>query len=470
MKYDALVIGAGPNGLSAAVELARSGVSVCLLEASETIGGGTRSGELTLPGYVHDICSAIHPMAFLSPFFRSLKLQIDWIFPPAALAHPLADGSAAVLFQDLRQTAAGLNGDRNAWQRMFEPFVERADHLFSEILKPPGVPRYPFLMAEFGFLALRSARSLAQSRFAQPLARALFTGCAAHSLLSLNRAGSAAFGLLLALAGHASGWPLAKEGSQQIANALGSAFQSSGGEIQTGRFINSMRDLPEARAYLFDVTPKQLLQIASEDLPTGYRRKLESYRYGPGVYKMDWALSGPIPWKSSECALAATVHVGGTMEEVAQAEEEVVRGRHPDRPFLLLGQQSLFDSTRAPEGKHTGWAYCHVPNGSNIDMTERIENQIERFAPGFRDLILARHTYNCRQLEEHNANLIGGDISGGANDLYQLLARPVLKLNPYATANPKIFLCSSSTPPGGGVHGMCGYHAARSALKNVFGL
>lgn len=470
MKHDAVVVGAGPNGLSAAVELARSGVSVCVLEASRTIGGGTRSAELTLPGYLHDICSAIHPMAALSPFFRRLNLELDWIFPPAAVAHPMPDGSASVLFPDLHRTAAALGKDGNAWQSLFQPFVQNVDQIFSEILKPLGIPRHPLLMAKFGLNAVRSARSLALGTFSQPHARALFAGCAAHSLLSLDDPGSASFGLVLALAGLTAGWPLVKGGSQQIANALASRLQKHGGEIQTGLRVRSMADLPDARAYLFDVTPRQLLQITAELLPENYRQKLGAYRYGPGVFKIDWALNGAIPWKSSECRLAATVHVGGSMEDVARAENEVAGGQHPERPFVLLGQQSLFDDTRAPEGKHTGWAYCHVPNGSDVDMTEQIETQVESFAPGFRERILARHTFNSLQLEDHNANLVGGDISGGANNLKQILARPVIKRNPYSTPNPKIFLCSSSTSPGAGVHGMCGYNAARSVLKKVFGL
>jgi phytoene dehydrogenase-like protein len=450
------------------VELARTGLSVCVMEAAEKIGGGTRSAELTLPGFVHDLCSAIHPMAILSPFFNDLKLSLDWIFPPAAFAHPLPDNQAALLYPNLQQTAESLGPDGHSWKTLFDPFLANAKKLYSEILKPVRFPGAPLLMAQFGLVALRSASAFAQNRFQKSFAQALFSGCAAHSMVSLKSPGSASFGLVLALSGHAAGWPLAKGGSMAIANALEKKLLEKSGVIQTGRTIRHMSELPDARVYLFDVTPRQLLEIAKDALPGYYRRKLASFRYGPGVFKIDWALDGPIPWKASECSQAATVHVGGTMDEIVNAEEETIQGKHPEKPFVLVGQQSLFDSTRAPSGKHTGWAYCHVPNGSNIDMTECIENQMERFAPGFRDRILARHTFDTIALERHNSNLIGGDIGGGSNALSQVIARPILKWDPYSTPNPQIFLCSSSTPPGGGVHGMCGYNAARSALRRVF--
>jgi phytoene dehydrogenase-like protein len=468
MKYDAVVVGSGPNGLSAAVELARNGLKVCVLEAQHTIGGGVRSAEITLPGYIHDICSAIHPMAYASPFFRRLELNIDWIKPQAALAHPLENAPPGLLFESLENTIERWDADGTAWRKLFEPFIQNQDALLSDILKPIRIPDHMFLIAKFGLIAIRSAMSVRESRFRSPQASALFAGCAAHSFLSLRAKGSASFALVLALGAHLTGWPMAKGGSQQIANSLVSKLRTFEGEIHADRNIRSFQDLPESKTYLFDVSPKQLIRIAESELPSAYRKKLRKYRYGPGVFKIDWALDGPIPWKDMECLSAGTVHLGGTAEELAEAEERVMRGQIAERPFVLLAQQSLFDPTRAPEGKHTGWAYCHVPNGSDVDMTERIESQVERFAPGFRDRILARHTDNCSQLEEHNQNLIGGDISGGANDLFQLLARPVLSLDPYATPNPKIFLCSSSTPPGGGVHGMCGYNAAKSVLQRVF--
>jgi len=466
MNYDVVVIGAGPNGLSAAIEVARAGLTVCVLEANEKIGGGVRTEELTLPGFLHDVCSAIHPMAILSPFFQKLHLKqwgLQWFFSPAAVAHPLPDGSAAILYKDLNRTIENLGNNAQRWHDLFAPFTRTPFAFFSQILRPIRIPRRPFLMARFGRLALRSCVDLVQRNFSDERARALFAGCAGHSSLALHARGSASFGLALAIAGHAVGWPLPVGGSQKIADALAACLQSSGGEIITGHKVRSMRDLPQARCYIFDVTPRQLLNITEDALPSRYRQKLSGFQYGPGVFKMDWALSAPIPWRNQDCLQAATVHVGGTTEEIVQAEAEVWKNKHPDNPFVLLAQQSLFDTTRAPAGKHTAWGYCHVPNGSHIDMAERIERQIERFAPGFRDVILSRHTMSTTQLEAHNENLVGGD-----NNLRQFLARPTLRWNPYSTPNSKIFICSSSTPPGGGVHGMSGYLAARTALRRIF--
>jgi phytoene dehydrogenase-like protein len=471
-KYDAVVVGAGPNGFAAAIVLARAGLSVLILEAKDTIGGGARTEELTLPGYLHDVCSAIHPMGVVSPFFKELPLGehgLEWAYSPAAIAHPLDDGIAATIEESLDSTTAGLHVDGGAYRSLMAPLVRNRVALFDEILRPiRPIPHHPFLMARFGLSALRPASSVVK-RFRTDHARALFGGCCAHSFVPLSAPASASFGLVLMLAAHATGWPAAKGGSIEIMRALDSYFRSLGGEVATSRPVHSMRDIPEARAVLFDVTPRQLANIAGEELPSGYVRKLRRFRYGPGVFKIDWALDGPIPWKAAECARAATVHVGGTFEEIAEHEAAVWKGRTSERPFVLVAQQSMFDSTRAPAGKHTGWAYCHVPHGSTEDMTEKIERQIERFAPGFRDIILAKKTMNTVQYEKHDANFIGGDIAGGANNLSQFLARPFLSRDPYSTPNRRIYLTSSSTPPGGGVHGMCGYWAAQSALRRVFG-
>ena len=469
--YDAIVVGAGPNGLSAAIELARAGLAVGLLEAKGTIGGGARSSELTLPGYVHDICSAIHPMAVISPFFRSLPIEqhgVEWVHPPASLAHPFEDGSAALLFRSVDETGQTLGADQKAYRNLMSPLVANADIIFNEILRPVRFPGRPFAMLHFGMNAVRSAAGLAASRFKEHRAKGLFAGCAAHSMLPLQKPGSGAIGLALLLASHLAGWPFARGGSQKIADSLAAHLTNLGGEIQLEHPVDSIRDLPMPRCVLFDLTPRQVVSIANEQLPSSYSRKLSRFRYGPGSFKVDWALNGPIPWKAAECLLAATVHVGGRMEEIMASEDAAWNGRHSERPFVLVAQHTLFDSTRAPAGKHTGWAYCHVPHGSSMDMTEKIEMQIERFAPGFRDLIIARHTYSAIELERHNPNLIGGDIGGGANDLWQFIARPVLRFDPYATPNRSLYICSSSTPPGGGIHGMCGYWAARSALRGVF--
>ncbi len=465
---DAVVVGAGPNGLSAAIVLARAGLSVLMVEANHTIGGGCRSGEVTLPGVVHDLCAAVHPMGLVSPFFRELPLEplgLEWVRSPAAVAHPFDDGSAAVLYPSLEQTGSTLGTDAAGWARLMKPFLARSTDLFHEILQPVRVPQHPFLMARFGLLGLQSCTRVA-SRFQGPHARGLFAGCAAHSFLALDAAASASFGLVLALVGHATDWPVARGGSQRIIDALVSHLKQLGGAVETGRRVGSLRDLPESRVVLFDVHPRGLESIAGDALPSRYRKQLRGYRHGPGVFKIDWALRGPIPWKAAECLQAATVHLGNTLEEVAAWEDAAAHGRIGDKPFVLVAQQSLFDRSRAPAGVHTGWAYCHVPFGCDVDMTDRIERQIERFAPGFRDLILARATMAPRDVENHNSNMVGGDIGGGANDVAQFLFRPFPRWNPYTTPNPRLFLCSSSTPPGGGVHGMCGYWAARAALKS----
>ncbi len=471
-SYDAVVVGSGPNGLAAAVRLAQEKLSVLVLEAAPTIGGGVRSAEMTLPGFTHDICSAIHPLGVGSPFFRQLPLEkhsLHWIQPDLPLAHPLPDGTAAVLSRSVDQTAAAFGPDAKAYRQLFDRFSSQWDHLAREILRPfLHWPSHPWLLARFGLKGLQSASGLIKSHFSQETARALFAGLAAHSFLPLEQRPSAAFGLILGMLGHGVGWPLPKGGSQRIADALASVLRSLGGEIKTGMKIEHADQLPLARATLFDVTPRQLLLILGDRLPSSYREKLQKFRYGPGVFKVDFALGSPIPWQAQACARAGTVHVCGTWAEVARSETEIAEGKAPQQPFVLLAQPSVFDPTRAPAGEHTAWAYCHVPHGSTFDMSERIEKQIERFAPGFRDCVLGRHCMNTAHLEQHNANLVGGDINGGLADLRQLIARPVLNRNPYKTPLPGIYLCSSSTPPGGGVHGMCGFNAAETALRDVF--
>ncbi len=470
-RYDAVVVGAGPNGLAAAVTLARAGLSVLVVEAEPTVGGGARSKMLTMPDFVHDVCSAVHPLAVSSPFFRTVPLEahgVRWIHPPAPLAHPLDDGTAILLERAVADTAANLGDDARAYTRMVAPFADRFDDLTSMILGPARFPRHPLLLARFGLRGLRSATGLAAGAFDSVRARALFAGIAAHSALPLEALVSASFGLVLGAAAHAVGFPIPEGGSQKISDALASYFRELGGEIVCEQRVETIDELPKAKAYLFDVTPKQLVAIAGERLPAGYRARLDRYRYGPGAFKLDWALSGPIPWKSKDCARACTLHLGGTMGEIAASERALFEGRAEEKPYVLVAQPSLFDPSRAPPGKHVGWAYCHVPNGSRIDMTDRIEAQVERFAPGFRDLIVGRSVLFPSALERYNANYVGGDINGGLADLVQLFARPVMSLDPYATPARDIFLCSSSTPPGGGVHGMCGYWAARSALRRVF--
>jgi phytoene dehydrogenase-like protein len=447
-----VVVGSGPNGLAAAIVLARAGREVTVLEAEDVLGGGCRSAELTLPGYVHDTCATVHALALASPFLRELSLP-ELVQPEAPLAHPLDDGTAVIAARSIPETAAGLGPDERAYRRVFEPLAR--SELFESVLAPLPRPRRPAL--RFGVSALRSAEALARARFSGERARALFAGCAAHSMLPLTAPVSAAFGLVLLASAHAVGWPVARGGSQRLADALASVLQSYGGAVQTGRRVRSLDELSD-RPLLLDVTPRQLLAM-TDRLPERYRRRLERFRYGPGVFKLDWALDGPIPWAAPETARAGTVHLGGTFDEIVASEAAVARGEHPERPFVLLVQATACDPTRAPAGRHTGWAYCHVPHGSTGDMTAAIEAQVERFAPGFSRLILARSAMDSAEVERRNANYIGGDINGGLQDWRQLFALR------YRTPLPGVFLCSSSTPPGGGVHGMCGYWAARAALR-----
>jgi phytoene dehydrogenase-like protein len=465
---DAIVVGSGPNGLAAAIVLARAGVSVRVLEAAATVGGGARSAELTLPGFVHDVCSAIHPLGVSSPFFRTLPLAehgVEWIEPPAALAHPFDDGSAALLERSPEVVVRGIGEDEARWRRLFAPLVRDAEPLLEDILAPLHVPAHPIALARFGARAAPPATTLARLSFRGEKARGLFAGLAAHSMLRLDRPPTAAFGLVLGLLGHSVGWPFPRGGSQRLSDALASYLRALGGEIETGRRVESLAELGDTRAVVLDVTPRGLLALAADRLPDRYRRGLERYRYGPGVFKLDWALDGPIPWRAEGCARAATVHLGGTLAEIAASEAAPGHGEVVERPFVLLAQQSLFDPTRAPAGQHTAWAYCHVPNGSTVDMTARIEAQVERFAPGFRERILARSALGPAEIERYNANYVGGDINAGAATLSQLFTRPVARVSPYTTPLPGVFLCSASTPPGGGVHGMCGFHAARAGLE-----
>jgi phytoene dehydrogenase-like protein len=463
----AFVVGSGPNGLTAAIILAKAGLRTTVFEMQPTIGGGARSAELTLPGFVHDVCSAVHPLAVSSPAFAAFPLAehgLEWIQPPLPLAHPLDDGSAAILAQPLDETCARLGADGAAYHRAIAPLVRRWRELLPMIQAPlVRLPAHPWLLARFGAVAVWPAAPLARRLFRTESARALFAGNAAHSVLPLDALGSAAFGWVLAAAAHAVGWPIPRGGSQSIANALASYFESLGGRIVTNSRVQSLDELGDASLVLCDVTPRQFAAIAGRRLPDGFARQLEAYRYGPGAFKVDWALRAPIPWKAAECARAGTVHVGGSLEEIAASEGALAGTVPSERPFVLVAQPSLFDNSRAPAGQHTAWAYCHVPHASTADMTERIESQVERFAPGFRARILARHTMTPADLERHNANLVGGDITGGAQDLRQLVLRPTRLL--YRTPLDGVFLCSSSTPPGGAVHGMCGFHAAHAALR-----
>ncbi len=465
-KTDAIVVGSGPNGLAAAIRLAQAGKSVVALEAADVPGGGMRSSELTLPGFLHDVCSSVFGMGICSPFFRTLPLEkhgLEWVFPPAALAHPFDDGSAALLYKSVDQTAATLGADEGRYRGLMSDLTAHSSELLQDVFAPIRFPRHPFLLAQFGLRAIRPAASLARTYFKTDQGQAFFAGLAAHSILPLENLATSAVALVLGVAAHAGGWPFARGGSAQLASALVKHLESLGGKVVTGCRVDSFDQLPSARAVLFDVTPKQLIKIMAGKLPSNYRQKLNRYQYGVGAYKIDWALHQPIPWRASECDKAGTVHLGGFLKEMCDSESAPWRGEVSANPYVLLTQPSLFDPTRAPAGKHTAWGYCHVPNGFSGNVTEAIEKQVERFAPGFRDCVAARSIMGPAEFERHNANLVGGDIGGGAANLGQLFLRPTASL--YRTPLDGVYLCSASTPPGPGVHGMCGYFAAEAALK-----
>ncbi len=467
-SYGAVVVGSGPNGLAAALRLAQAGLSIAVFEARGSIGGCLSTEELTAPGFRHDVLSSVYPLAAASPYLRTLPLDrhgLEWIRSPALLAHPLDDGTAVVLEPSVEATARNLGRDAGSYQRLVGLLVPHWRDLVADLLRPLGVPRHPLLFSRFGLRAIRSAAGLARSTFVEPRARALFAGLGAHSIMHLDRLGSAAVGLSLCIMGHAVGWPIARGGSEKIAEAMADYLRVLGGEVFVNRPVESFEGLPEARAVMLDLTPHQVSRLGGR-LPERYRRRLAGYRYGPGAFKVEWALDAPIPWRAERCLSAATVHLGGTLEEVVEAEDAVWSGRCPERPFVILTQQSIFDSTRAPEGRHTAGAYCHVPNGSNVDMTAAIEAQVERFAPGFRDRIIGRYSMSPVDIERLNANCVGGDIGGGTYNLGRLLCTG-MRRGAYLTPVRNLYICASSTPPGAGVHGMCGYHAAVQALRQM---
>ncbi|MES2266261.1 MAG: NAD(P)/FAD-dependent oxidoreductase [Bacteroidota bacterium] len=470
--FDAIVVGSGPNGLAAAILMQQKGLNVLVLEGKSEIGGGLRTAELTLPGFKHDICSAIHPLAAASPFFKTLPLAdhgLNYIYPEIDAAHPLEHSKPALLCRSIDETAQHLGDDENAYRKLMGSVTKNWPLIDADVLGPLHFPKHPLALASFGLDAIKPATLLANS-FKTKQAKALIAGMAAHSMQPITNLATSAIAMVLMATGHMHGWPIPKGGSNSIAKALASYFELIGGKIQTDTYITSLNQLPSAHAILFDVTPKQLLEIAGHKFSSIYKWQMERYRYGMGVYKVDWALSEQIPFEAEACRKAGTVHLGNTLNEIRDAEQQTWNGKHPDKPYVLLAQQSLYDNTRAPNGKHTAWAYCHVPNGSTKNMTDAIEKQIERYAPGFKDTILAKHTMDTAQIELYNPNYIGGDINGGVIDLGQLFTRPVLRYSPYKTSHKGMYICSSSTPPGGGVHGMCGYYAAKKALKDVFNI
>lgn len=472
-EFDAVIVGSGPNGLSAAVLLAQHGLKVKVIEAEDTIGGGTRTKELTEPGFLHDVCSAVHPTGIGSPFLSTLPLTehgLEWIHPKFPVAHPLENGEAVIISKSIEETLLRMGKDAKNYRDLVNSFVEAWDYLSHDLLGPVRIPSNPLSMARFGLYGMLSAKLLANSMFDTEQVKAYFAGLAAHSIVPLEKSFTGSFGLVFAATIHSVGWPIAKGGSASITNALAQYLESLGGIIETGNRISTISDLPSTKTILFDLTPHQIVRIADRELPQGFKNKYLKYKYGPGVFKMDFALSEPVPWSNKDCNGAGTLHLGGTFDEIAYSERETWKGNHPEKPYVLLSQPSLFDDTRAPEGKHTLWAYCHVPNGSEKDCSEEIISQIERYAPGFRDIIISSHTISAPEFETYNENYIGGDINGGAQTFSQLVGRPVFQWDPYKLPSKGMYICSSSTPPGGGVHGMCGYHAAKSALKNDFGI
>jgi phytoene dehydrogenase-like protein len=468
--YDAVVVGSGPNGLAAAITLQRAGLSVLVLESKNEPGGGLRTEELTLPGFRHDVCSAVHPLAIGSPFFKTLPLDqfgLQFIFPEVDAAHPFDDGSAALLKRTVEQTAESLGNDAITYKKLMQPLIKKWPLIVDDLLGPLHYPKHPFAMAAFGMNAIAPS-TLFSRKFTTPQAKGLWAGMSAHSILPLSNFATSATALVLMISAHLYGWPVVRGGTGSIASALVSYFTSLGGKIKTGYHVESLDQVPSSRAVLFDVTPRQLLKIAGQSFDSFYRWQLSRYKYGPGVFKIDWALSDPIPFKAKDARTAGTVHLGNTIREIAAYEKNVWNGNSTGNPFVLLSQPTIIDPSRSPRGKHTAWAYCHVPNGSTENMTERIEKQVERFAPGFKDVILARHTFNTVQLEKYNNNYVGGDINGGSFNITQLFTRPALRSSPYRTSKKGLYICSSSTPPAGGVHGLCGYHAACRALKDIF--
>lgn len=470
--YDAIVVGSGPNGFSAAITLAQAGLTVALVEAQDTVGGGVRSDELTLPGFIHDPCAAIFPLSRASPFFNRLPLEkygLDWVYSPAVLAHPLDGGKAVLVDRSLEVTAKRLDADAAAYHNLLQPILRDWERFVTDLLGPlPVPPKSPLTYAGFAGKAVLPATFLARLFFRGEDARALFAGMAGHSMLALESLASGAFGLVLSLLSHAVGMPFPRGGAQALSCALAAHFEALGGEIITGFNVEHLEDLPDYRAVLLDVAPRNFARILGERLPQRYRRQLERYRYGVGVCKVDFALAEPVPWLAEECRQAATLHLGGTLEEIAAAERQVIQGQHPEKPYVLVAQHTLFDPSRAPQGKHTLWAYCHTPHNSCQDMSDKIEAQIERYAPGFKDCILARHVRTAREMEAYNPNYVGGDINNGVQDLFQMFTRPSFQINPYTTPLKDVYICSSATPPGGGVHGMCGHYAAQAALQRVF--
>jgi len=466
-RYDVVVVGSGPNGLAAAITIAEAGKSVLVLEADATAGGGLRTEELLEPGFRHDVCSTVMALPPALPLFE--RVGLDLVTPPAPLAHPFDDGTAALVERGVVQTAAGLGVDGREYRRLMTPLVAHFRDLLPMVMGPPRPPRHPYLLARFGLRGLFSALWLASGSFQTREAQAIFAGAAAHSLLALDEPGTGAFGLLMLASAHADGWPVARGGSAAVAQAMVRRLGELGGEVECGRRVRSLDEMPAHRAVLLDLAPKGVLEVAPRRFTRAYRDALETFRYGPGAFKIDWTLDGPIPWRSARCLRAATVHLGGTIEEIAESELQVSRGAHPARPFVLLVQASLFDRSRVPDGKQVAWAYCHVPNDSDVDMTKVVEAQVERFAPGFRDIVRRRSAWTARRLEKEEPNCVGGDVMDGRMDLRGLVARPIFSLNPYATPDPDIYLCSAATPPGGGVHGMCGVNAARAVLKSRLG-